>query len=284
MKSQPSMTTANNKLEIYSARANSGPVAVIGDLLDGWRRGPIWRAFAWDEIQQRYRRSILGLAWIVISYVIFVLSIALFFGGFTAMGSNSFTPYVAVGYAAFGFLIGNITDGCEVFRGSSTWIKSSSLPYSIYIYKSIARSFFPFVVQLLTALVLMIGFGWRPHWGIFLAVPALLIFLVNAIWLQLFFGLIAARWRDIAHLVSAVTRILFFMTPILWVYEERSGIVRKIAGINPLTHFLQIFRAPILGESVALESWLIVLGWTGAGWIVAVATASVMRRRLPFWV
>lgn len=268
----------------YSAGAMSGPRAVIRDLTEGFAMGPVWRAFAWDEIQHRYRRSALGLAWIVVSYLIWVAAIAIFFKDFNALGGNRFTMYVALGYAAFTFLIGNVTDGCEVFRTSANWIKSTPLPYSIYIYKSIARSSFVFAIQLLTSILVMAALGWRPPASAIWAAPAIVVFFLNAVWLQLFFGLVAARWRDISHLVGAITRILFFMTPILWVYGERGGAVRIVSEINPLTHFLAIFRAPMLGTELTPYAWAHVGAWTIGGWVLAIAAGSVMRRRLPFWV
>ena len=114
--------------------------------------------------------------------------------------------------------------------------------------------------------------------------PALTLFFLNAIWLQMFFGLIATRWRDVSHLVTAVTRILFFTTPILWVYDERTGMRKMLASVNPLTHFLEVFRGPFLNEAPTSQSWLIVIAWTIGGWIFAIAAASRMQRRLPFWV
>ena len=107
---------------VHSARTHTGPVSVLRDLAQGFAIGPLWRAFAWDEIQNRYRRSFFGIAWIVISYLIFVLAISFFFGGFAAMDGGRFTAYVAVGYAAFTFLIGNVTDGCVVFSSAASWM------------------------------------------------------------------------------------------------------------------------------------------------------------------
>ncbi|MFQ5564000.1 MAG: ABC transporter permease, partial [Parvularculaceae bacterium] len=268
----------------YSAHANSGPLAMLRDLRDGFAMGPVWRAFAWDEIQQRYRRSVLGVAWIGISYLIFVAAISLFFSGFATLSARHFIFYVALGFAGFTFLIGNVTDGCQVFRAAGTWIKSTPLPYSVYVYKSIARSVFPFLIQLAVGFSVMAVLGWRPTWGALYALPALAVYLVNAVWVQFFFGLFATRWRDFSHLVAAITRVLFFATPILWVYAEQTGLRKTVAGFNPLTHFLEIFRAPLLGDPMLPQSWPAVLGVTMAGWTATILVASVMRRRLPFWV
>lgn len=269
---------------VYSVNSAAGPVAVLRDLRQGWAMGAVWRAFAWDEIQNRYRRSVLGIAWIAISYVVFILAISIFFGGFSNLDQTRFIFYVATGYAAYNFLIGNVTDGCQVFRTSSTWIKSTPLPYSIYVYKGISRGILPFLIQFVVALVFMLMMDWRPSWKFLLVAPALGIYLVNAVSIQIFFGLIATRWRDIAHLVTAITRILFFLTPIIWVYGERGGAVRIISNLNPFTYYIDIFRAPILNEPFITNAWWVVIAWTIVGWIVAIAAASVMRRRLPFWL
>ncbi len=257
---------------------------VLRDLYEGFHHSAIWRAFAWNEIEQRYRRSTLGIAWIVLTYFFFVATISAFFGGFTTRDTASFVSYVALGYASFMFLVGNITDGCVVFKKAATWIKSTSLPYSVYIYRSITRLLFIFAIQLVSAFITLPFLGWRPTWSMLEAVPAFLLFVITGLWLQLFFGVMASRWRDVTHLVAAISRLLFFTTPILWVYSERTGLRKDLAGFNPLTHFLEIFRAPILGEPAAPESWTIALIWSIVGAITALSVASLMQRRLPFWV
>lgn len=268
----------------YSLQTMTGFGPAISDLRRGLAMHRVWRAFAWNEIQNRYRRSALGLAWIFISFLLFVGVITIFFGEFSALGTVGYLSYAAVGFTAFNLIMDSVRDGCHVFRASASWIKSASLPYSIYVYKSLARSMVPFVIQLGTALALMIALGAPPGWGALAAIPAFIIILINAIWIQLLFGLVAARWRDMGHLVSAVSRLMFFASPIIWVYGEGDALRNKAASLNPLTHYIEIFRAPILGDPVSGESWAVVLACTMIGWAVALGAASQMRRRLPFWM
>jgi len=276
--------TQSPQITVHSAKTHSGPAAVLKDLRDGWRMGPVWRAFAWEELQFRYRRSVLGIGWIIISYLIFVSAIAVFFIGFTSIGEKHFVYYVAVGYASYMFLIANLIDGSYVFRSSKTWILSADLPHSVYVYKGVVRAGFPFAVQLATGFCLMFVMGWRPGPGALLAIPALALYLANAVWVQLFLGLVAARFADIGHLITSVSRILFFTTPILWTYGDRTGVVKLLADINPFTHFIEIFRAPLIGDPVHALSWEVVLGVTVAGWVMTVLTAGALRRRLPYWI
>ena len=270
---------------VHSAAASTGPASVARDLIDGLSRRTVWQTFAWDEIQQRYNRSVLGIFWIAGSFGVFVASIAVFFGGFATLGTSTFVAYVTVGFAAFTFLTGNLTDGCAVFRSSAGWIQSSPLPYSIYVYKSVARSAFTFALQLGFGLFILLAFfGWRPGPLSLLAVPVIGLYLLNAVWIQYALGLLAARWGDVEHVVATAQRVLFFTTPILWVYEERSGTVRRLADLNPLTHFVQLLRAPLLGDAPGAGSVLFVVAFTAAGWALTLLAAGRMRRRLPFWL
>lgn len=272
------------RTRILSADASAGPGAVLRDLADGFAMSTVWRTFAWDEIQNRYRRSVLGVAWIAVSYLFFVVGIVVLFRGYTETGSGSFVHYVAVGYACFIFLVGNLTDGCEVFRANATWLKSTDLPRSVYVFKSVARSAFPFALQLAMGLVVMVATGWRPGLAAVLVAPALLAYFVTAVALQLLLGHLAARLPDVRHLISTIQRLLFFTTPIMWVYAEREGAARVLAAFNPLTHYVEVFRAPLLGDPVAPAAWPLVIACTAAAWAAALLVAGAMRRRLTFWV
>lgn len=271
-------------IKVYGNHAKFEPRAVLRDFHQGLKHRALFVEFATIEIQDRYRRSVLGLSWIVLSFLMFVAAIALFFGNFAQMPSVDFILYVALGYAGYQYIVGNITDGCEVFRTSAVWIKSTPLPYSVHVYIKIVRSVFPFVLHLIAALVVMAFMGWRPSWTALYVIPALAVFLLVSPAIQMFFGLVATRWSDISHLMTAVTRMLFFLTPVIWVYDEQSGLRYYVATFNPLTHFLEVFRAPLLGQPFATESWLYVLCSTALIWFAAVMAGAFMRRRIPFWL
>ena len=266
--------------DVSTARERTFPE----DIYAGFKMHEVWLSFAWDETLSRYHRSILGIMWIILGYAVFVAGIALFFGSFAKMGIGTFTVYVGLGYAIYLFLIANIIDGCVVFSGAQSWIKSTTLPYSIYVYKSIFRALFPFALQLLMilAVILYLGATWNP--SVFLVAPALIIYIIGGVGLQYLLGLLAARFRDLSHLTTTISRILVFITPILWVREEREGIVRFIADINPLTHLIEILRAPLMGAPIHAISWYVSIALAACIWLTALLVAKRVKRRLPFWV
>lgn len=258
----------------------------LTDLLWGLSKVRLWLAFAADEVQQRYRRSRLGLAWIVLSYLLFVAAIAIFFGGFSSKNSHEFTAHVAVNYALFSFLVANLTDGCAVFKVSKTWIASMSLPHSIHVLKSVARSLFVFSISTIVAFVVLLATGHLVSPEAWMAVPAFLVLLVNAVFVQTWLGYITARFRDLEHLMLSLTRILFFTTPILWVREEQpeGSLRRMISDFNPLTHALEIVSAPLFDRAADPLSWKVIGILTGVNFVLMIVISYLSHRRLPYWL
>ena len=116
-----------------------------------------------------------------------------------------------------------------------------------------------------------------------LAVPGLALLLLNGIWAALLLGVISARFRDVPPIVASIVRILFFVTPIIWMpglMPERA----LVLDFNPFFHMVEVVRAPLLGTLPGLVSWLAVLGITLGGWIVAFEFFRRYRWRIAYWV
>jgi ABC-2 type transport system permease protein len=58
----------------------------------------------------------------------------------------------------------------------------------------------------------------------------------------------------------------------------------KLVEINPLFHYLDIIRAPLIGEDQQAYHWYIVLGFTVVGWALAIVALKKYRARVPYWV
>jgi ABC-2 type transport system permease protein len=85
-----------------------------------------------------------------------------------------------------------------------------------------------------------------------------------------------------------LVQLLFFMTPIIWnettLRQQGAGSYAKIVELNPLLHYLDIVRAPLLGADQELRHWVVVLALTVIGWILAAFAMRQYRARVPYWV
>ena len=127
-------------------------------------------------------------------------------------------------------------------------------------------------------------------WNVFLFIPALALMVINGVWVTMLFGIIATRFRDVAPLLEALVQLLFYVTPIVWTTKtlrDQGGEVAqraRLAELNPLYHYLEVVRAPLIGEPLAAYHWGIVLAGTVIGLFLAMIAMRQWRFRVPYWV
>ncbi|WP_019818638.1 galactan export ABC transporter permease subunit Wzm/RfbD [Saccharomonospora saliphila] len=291
-------------------RANSRSFArAFGDLRDGFRQPELWGHLAWQDIKQRYRRSVLGPLWITISMGITALGLGLLYSQLFGSQVSTFLPYITTGFIVWNFLLGCLTEGTDTFISNDGLIKHLPAPLSVYVLRTVWRQSLMFAHNLVVYFVVIAIFwgavttpgytlldgGGIPQpglsWNALLAIPGFLLLALNAGWVVLLFGIASTRFRDIPQVVTSLTNLLFFMTPIVWstdILRDRFGDTvgwrDLVAELNPLYHFIQIVRAPLIGNQQSWHHWAIVGGIAVVGWAVALLVMRNYRARVSYWV
>jgi ABC-2 type transport system permease protein len=126
-------------------------------------------------------------------------------------------------------------------------------------------------------------------WASLTVFPAFVLLGVNGAWVALLLGIVTTRFRDLAPITQSMVQLLFFLTPIVWIYDDLlknaavSGRARLVE-FNPLLHFVEIVRQPMLGQDQHLRHWLVVLCITVVGWAITMVALRRYRSRVAYWV
>ncbi|MBB6380752.1 ABC-type polysaccharide/polyol phosphate export permease, partial [Pseudonocardia eucalypti] len=76
----------------------------VGDLRQGWRQRSLWGYLGWQDIKQRYRRSVIGPLWISISMGVIAAGLGILYSALFNMPYQTFLPYVATGLLIWNFV------------------------------------------------------------------------------------------------------------------------------------------------------------------------------------
>ena len=263
--------------------SQTSAMLALFDLWVGITRWRLWILLGWQDIRQRYRRSLLGPFWLTLSMAIMVGALSLLYGALFSLSLNDYLPFLCLGFIVWGLISGIVTDGCVVFIGSEAFIKQISLPLSVYVYRLIWRNLIIFGHNMVVFIVVACIFSIWPSWSGLLLLPGLILNCATGIWVCLLLGLISARFRDVPQLVASFIQVAFFLTPIIWKPEllgDRFGIV----DFNPFYHFVEIIRQPMLGNMPDNTSWLVTICITVLGWILTFLIFSRFRGRIAYWI
>jgi ABC-2 type transport system permease protein len=261
----------------------------LDDLIGGWRQRQLWAHLGWQDIRQRYRRSVLGPIWITISMAVTAVALGILYAGLFGNDLSVQLPYILVGFIVWTFISGCISEGSEVFIANEGLIKQLPAPLSVHVYRLVWRQMLFFAHNLIVYAVMLVIFPQSLGWASLTVFPALLLLGVNGAWVALLLGIVTTRFRDLAPIVQSVVQLLFFLTPIVWIYEdllENAAVAARarLVEFNPLLHFVEIVRQPMLGQEQHLRHWVVVLGITVVGWVLTLVALRRYRSRVAYWV
>lgn len=263
----------------------------IKDLVDGLLDSELWLHLGWTDIKQRYKRSVLGPLWITIATAVTAFAMGLLYGELFGQDIKVFLPYVALGFIFWNFISNSILEGAVVFSTNEGLIKQLPAPISVHVYRVVWRQLIIFAHNIVIYAVILIIFPQPLNWTAFLFFPAMALFVLNAIWVTIVFGVLSTRFRDIGQLLTTAVQLVFFLTPIIWStttftgdQNQRMSERMRLVELNPMYHYLEITRGPLLGQHVAAYHWYIVLACTAVGCLGALLVMRNFRARVPYWV
>ena len=242
----------------------------------------------WQDIKQKYRRSVLGPFWITIATGVTAIAMGGLYPSCSTWSFPSTCPYVTLGLIIWNMINAAILEGSDVFIANEGLIKQLPTPLSVHVYRLVWRQMILFGHNIVIYVVIAIIFPKPWSWADLTVFPALLLIVLNCVWVSICFGILATRYRDIGPLLFSLVQLLFFMTPIIWndntLRSQGAGQWSKIIELNPLLHYLDILRAPLLGAEQEMRHWIVVIVLTVIGWLFAALAMRQYRARVPYWV
>ena len=246
---------------------------------------PVWSYLSAQDIKNRFRRSRLGVVWVVLQQLAFSLGAGFIWAAVFHQSPGEFIPFLTIGFAIWGFISAVMVEGCGAFVIAHGYLKQLPLPQSIFIFRTLLTQLFYLVIGLVTALGVLAAFGKLHFVSIVFAIPGLLIlalYAYGAVGAMAYLGL---RYRDLQHGLGGVFSLLFVLTPVIYPPDVliQKGLHLAVYG-NPFSSLVEVVRRPLLlGELAGLADY-------GSASLFAVVLVSVRfalsskwGRFVPFW-
>ena len=225
------------------------------------------------EIRARYKFTLLGWLWIILTPIIQALVISFFLVRVIGLKSsdvnNDILPIIILsGLTVWNFLSRTISQTMNTFISNKGLVKNNHLPLFLL---PLANTIVKFIDYLLDTLVLII-IVYLLHLQIQINFLAL-IFLSFCIFifgyaLSLIASLFNIFIRDFGHLISFILSIWFWSSPIFYPAKLISPNLWFV-NLNPIVHILASYRQIILTNTLDLEKLLKVFGMAAITLLIA---------------
>ena len=249
--------------------------SVRGLAVNLWACRELIATLARKDFFVRYRRASFGLVWAIGLPLAQAAVLAAVFSRLARFPTPiNYATFVYAGmlpWALFsGVLngaVGSIVEGQAI--ATRIYFPRAVLPLVV-----VGANLYGFVPGLLVLTIMALSFGTSLGPELLYWIPATAVMLLLASAFGLVLAVLQVYFRDMRHILTAITLPWFWGSAIFYPLSQFRGI-KTILEANPATGMIQLFRA---GLGAADPSWPTAVAWT-LGWIVVMWTVAALLYR-----
>lgn len=225
------------------------------DIKELWQyRDLIWLFFK-RNYSTKYKQTILGPLWLILSPIITVTLYSVVFGGLGKLSTDGVPHFVfyLCSNALWAFFAACLNQTSATFTANAAIMGKVYFPRLVMPISSVLTGMLDLVIQLGILIVVMIGYlisGYRFAIGPTLLLAPVLILQTGILGLS--FGTIVAslttKYRDLAVLVGFGVSLWMYATPVVYT----AGLIpEKYLGlymINPMSPIMECWRNAVIGS------------------------------------
>ncbi|GGY73631.1 ABC transporter permease [Pseudoduganella plicata] len=200
------------------------------------------------EFQSKYRNTMLGASWAVLSPLALVLVYTLIFSQVMhsrlpgATSPYAYSIYLCAGVLTWGLFAEITTRGQVMFLENGNLLKKISFPRISLPIIVVANALvnFAIVFSLFIAFLLITGqFVGLPFLGL---VPVLAIQILLSIGLALVLGILNVFFRDVGQFFNIAIQFWFWLTPVVYPFSIIPATLQPWLLWNPMTPLIQSYQ------------------------------------------
>ena len=269
---------------VVEMKKNNNKIA-LADIGAAIKRFGLVGVLGWSDVRQRYRRSSLGPFWITVSMGVMIATIGVVFGQIFKSPLQEFFPFLTVGTIVWGFISTVLSEGSTCLISAEAIVKQLPLPLSVHIMRMMWRNLIILAHNILIFPLVLVAVGKPLELVALVALPGLLLTLINLGWMALVLGILCARYRDLPQVVTSLLQVVFYLTPVIWLptlLPARAGLY--LLETNPFYHMLEVIRAPLLGHMPSATNWVVSIALAVVGWLATIVFFGRYKNRVAYWL
>ncbi|WP_313560212.1 ABC transporter permease [Ruminiclostridium cellobioparum] len=237
------------------------------------------------DLQMKYRNSVLGVAWSILTPLGLVLIVGSVYSIIFGNDPRMFIPMLFAGLNPWAFLSSTADSATYAFIGAEGYIKQSTVRAQIFPLRATAVNFINLLYSILAFFTIYL-FVQPDLFGpkMLMLIPGLIIIFLFAWGLANISAVITLTIRDFQPLQSLILQGLFYATPIIFPAEmlKEKGF-ELIYKINPFYYMLEIVRRPMLGNSLpSKDVYLISIIIAVSIYLVSVYVVMKVKKSIAF--
>jgi ABC-type polysaccharide/polyol phosphate export permease len=201
------------------------------------------------DLKNKYRKSLLGVAWSILTPLGMVLIIGSVYSVIWGQDPKVFIPILFTGLTPWLFLTGSAEGGAMCFAAAEGYIKQTMTNIEIFPIRSALIAFVNLLYSSAAFFVVYLFLAPQKYsLNMLMVLPGLVILFTFGAGIATIAGVINTHIRDYQPLQSLILQGMFYATPIIYPKEllANKGF-SLIYLLNPFYYMIEVVRTPMTG-------------------------------------
>jgi len=220
------------------------------DLKALWEYRELLYFFVWRDIKVHYKQTVIGAGWAILQPLTTMVIFTIIFGNFVNVPSDGL-PYPVFAYTAllpWTLFAGALTRSTNSVVGGANLITKVYFPRLILPVSGVTSGIVDFAIAFIVLLGMMAWFGIVPTWRVFVLPLFILLSILTALAVGLWFSALNVRFRDVGHTIPFLVQIWMYASPVAYPVSIVPEKWRLLYSLNPMAGVIEGFRWALLGK------------------------------------
>lgn len=202
------------------------------------------------DFTKKYKRTILGMAWSILSPLLNLLIMWLVFSVFFGNNVDHYVIYLFAGQLVFSYFSDATNLGMNSLVGNANIFTKVNVPKYLFLFSTNVSSLINFGLTLLVFFTFVaidgIPFTWK---FLMLAYPVVCLIVFN-LGIGLVLSALFVFFRDMQYLWGILTQLLMWMSAIFYTIDNYSPEVQNLFLLNPIYLYIRYFRKIVIDGTI----------------------------------
>ena len=217
------------------------------------------------DFKAKYKRTVLGMVWSVLSPLLMLTVMAIIFGNFFGRNIEHYVIYLFSGQVIFNYFTEATTEGMQALVSNSSIFTKINVPKYLFLFSKNVSALINFGI----ILVIYFGFvaieGISFTWQFLLLVYPVICLIIMNLGIGLILSALYIFFKDIQYLYRLFTQVVMYGSAIFYSIDILPQHLQAVFYCNPIFVCITYFRSIVLYNTVPdLHMHLLLAGYAVA--------------------
>lgn len=220
---------------------NSLNFLLFGNLYKLWEYRQLLFFLTLRDIKVRYKQAFFGITWAILTPTVQAVIFALVFGAFLKISTEPFRYFLVVfsGFIFWNFFSQSVSTATVSLIGNYNLVTKTVFPKDILILSSVMGRIPDLMASFFVLFFIFALYHITPSPLILWLIPLILLEVILAVSIGLFFSSINVYYRDITALTPLFLTVWLYLSPVIYSLEAVPDSYKNYLYLNPMTGILE---------------------------------------------